>query len=159
MLYSNRAAAKSGSKDYQGALEDAEKVCLYVSFRASRSSCGWFEDKEESSTFNALAVAFGIALHSGSPRMGVAGPNTEHTDIQCIEIAPTFAKGFARKGAALHGLRSYPEAVMAYESGLQVDEADASPKSKPPWTLHPGPTTRSAPVVTWAWARFSTTRP
>ena len=126
MLYSNRAAAKSGSKDYQGALEDAEKVCLYVSFRASRSSCGWFEDKEESSTFNALAVAFGIALHSGSPRMGVAGPNTEHTDIQCIEIAPTFAKGFARKGAALHGLRSYPEAVMAYESGLQVDEADAA---------------------------------
>lgn len=69
VLYSNRAAAKSGSKDYQGALEDAEK---------------------------------------------------------CIEIAPTFAKGFARKGAALHGLRSYPEAVMAYESGLQVDEADAA---------------------------------
>lgn len=28
VLYSNRAAAKSGAKDYQGALEDAEKVCL-----------------------------------------------------------------------------------------------------------------------------------
>jgi stress-induced-phosphoprotein 1 len=27
VLYSNRAAAKSGSRDYQGALEDAEKVC------------------------------------------------------------------------------------------------------------------------------------
>ncbi|KAL7421555.1 Hsp90 cochaperone [Cryptotrichosporon argae] len=40
---------------------------------------------------------------------------------KCVEIAPTFAKGFARKGAALHGLRRYPEAVSAYESGLQVD--------------------------------------
>jgi stress-induced-phosphoprotein 1 len=47
-------------------------------------------------------------------------------DMQCIEILPTFGKGFARKGAALHGLRQYPEAVMAYEAGLQ-----AEPNSEP----------------------------
>ncbi|WRT66082.1 uncharacterized protein IL334_003035 [Kwoniella shivajii] len=64
VLYSNRSASKAGQKDYQGALEDAEK---------------------------------------------------------CIEILPSFSKGYARKGAALHGLRQYPEAVMAYEEGLQSD--------------------------------------
>jgi stress-induced-phosphoprotein 1 len=48
------------------------------------------------------------------------------TDGKCIEILPTFGKGFARKGAALHGLRQYPEAVMAYEAGLQ-----AEPNSEP----------------------------
>ncbi|WVF71786.1 hypothetical protein IAT40_006594 [Kwoniella sp. CBS 6097] len=40
---------------------------------------------------------------------------------KCIKISPSFAKGHARKGAALHGLRQYPEAVMAYEEGLQAD--------------------------------------
>ncbi|OCF38498.1 stress-induced-phosphoprotein 1 [Kwoniella heveanensis CBS 569] len=40
---------------------------------------------------------------------------------KCIELSPSFAKGHARKGAALHGLRQYPEAVMAYEAGLQAD--------------------------------------
>ncbi|RXK38934.1 stress-induced-phosphoprotein 1 [Tremella mesenterica] len=72
VLYSNRSAAKSGSKDYQGALEDAEK---------------------------------------------------------CIQLAPSFGKGHARKGAALHGLRQYPEAVMAYEAGLQAEpESDVCKK-------------------------------
>lgn len=27
VLYSNRSASRSGAKDYEGALEDAEKVC------------------------------------------------------------------------------------------------------------------------------------
>jgi stress-induced-phosphoprotein 1 len=40
---------------------------------------------------------------------------------QCIEILPSFSKGHARKGAALHGLRQFPEAVMAYEAGLQIE--------------------------------------
>jgi stress-induced-phosphoprotein 1 len=40
---------------------------------------------------------------------------------QCISLNSTFSKGYVRKGAALHGLRQYPEAVMAYESGLQIE--------------------------------------
>lgn len=44
---------------------------------------------------------------------------------QCIELNPQFSKGFVRKGAALHGLRQYPEAVMAYEEGLQVEPESA----------------------------------
>lgn len=43
------------------------------------------------------------------------------TLAQCIELDPKFVKGYARKGAALHGLRDFPEAVMAYEKGLQVE--------------------------------------
>ncbi|ORX36911.1 chaperone [Kockovaella imperatae] len=64
VLFSNRSASKAGLRDYQGALEDAEK---------------------------------------------------------CIELNPDFSKGYARKGAAYHGLRQYPEAVMAYDSGLEKD--------------------------------------
>ncbi|WVR07290.1 hypothetical protein IAU60_004331 [Kwoniella sp. DSM 27419] len=64
VLWSNRSASKAGQRDWQGALEDAEK---------------------------------------------------------CITINPSFGKGHGRKGAALHGLRQYPEAVMAYEAGLQAD--------------------------------------
>ncbi|WWD17530.1 hypothetical protein CI109_101971 [Kwoniella shandongensis] len=43
---------------------------------------------------------------------------------ECIKISSTFAKGHARKGAALHGLRQYPEAVMAYEAGLEVEPSN-----------------------------------
>jgi tetratricopeptide (TPR) repeat protein len=32
VLFSNRAAAKSGNRDYQGALEDAEKVSAAIGF-------------------------------------------------------------------------------------------------------------------------------
>jgi stress-induced-phosphoprotein 1 len=56
VLFSNRSASKSSLKDYQGALEDAEKA---------------------------------------------------------IELDKSFVKGFVRKGAALHGLKQYVEAVFA----------------------------------------------
>eukprot|EP00320_Phaeocystis_rex_P000350 CAMPEP_0119077736 /NCGR_PEP_ID=MMETSP1178-20130426/95961_1 /TAXON_ID=33656 /ORGANISM="unid sp, Strain CCMP2000" /LENGTH=558 /DNA_ID=CAMNT_0007060121 /DNA_START=36 /DNA_END=1712 /DNA_ORIENTATION=- len=41
----------------------------------------------------------------------------------CIAKAPTWAKGFGRKGAALHGLGQYENAVKAYEEGLKIDPA------------------------------------
>ncbi|WVQ77163.1 hypothetical protein IAR50_006846 [Cryptococcus sp. DSM 104548] len=68
VLYSNRSASKASLKDYEGALEDAEKT---------------------------------------------------------IELNSSFSKGYARKGAALHGLRQFPDAVMAYESGLQAEPNNA----------------------------------
>lgn len=43
---------------------------------------------------------------------------------QCIELSPSFVKGYARKGAALHGMRRLPDAVEAYEAGLQLDSAN-----------------------------------
>jgi stress-induced-phosphoprotein 1 len=37
---------------------------------------------------------------------------------RCIEISSSWAKGHGRKGAALHQLKRYHEAIEAYELGL-----------------------------------------
>ncbi|KAI9433302.1 chaperone [Lactarius indigo] len=44
---------------------------------------------------------------------------------QCIKVNPTWAKGYARKGAALHGQRRYVEAIETYESGLKIEDSPA----------------------------------
>ena len=41
--------------------------------------------------------------------------------VQCIDLNPTWPKGYLRKGAALHGLFRWDEAVRAYELGLAHD--------------------------------------
>lgn len=38
---------------------------------------------------------------------------------------PTWAKGYARKGAALHGQRRYVEAIETYEAGLKIEDSPA----------------------------------
>lgn len=42
---------------------------------------------------------------------------------QCIELNSTWGKGYARKGAALHGARRYDEAILAYEEGLKHEDS------------------------------------
>lgn len=37
----------------------------------------------------------------------------------CIALKPDFAKGYSRKGAALHGLKRYNDSTKAYEDGLE----------------------------------------
>jgi stress-induced-phosphoprotein 1 len=44
---------------------------------------------------------------------------------KCIEISPQWAKGYTRKGAALHALKRYDDAVGAYEDGLKIAPSDA----------------------------------
>ncbi|KAI0260926.1 chaperone [Gloeopeniophorella convolvens] len=44
---------------------------------------------------------------------------------QCISVNPTWAKGYARKGAALHGQRRYVEAIESYEVGLKIEDGPA----------------------------------
>lgn len=44
---------------------------------------------------------------------------------QCVKINPAWSKGYARKGAALHGQRHYDEAIAAYESGLKLEDSPA----------------------------------
>jgi len=48
---------------------------------------------------------------------------------KCVEVNPEWAKGYGRKGAALHSLQRYEEAEKAYEAGLKVSPDDASLKS------------------------------
>lgn len=43
----------------------------------------------------------------------------------CIKINPSWPKGYARKGAALHGSKKYDEAITAYEEGLKLEDSPA----------------------------------
>ena len=38
---------------------------------------------------------------------------------------PSWAKGYARKGAALHGARRYDDAILAYEAGIKLEDSPA----------------------------------
>ena len=40
---------------------------------------------------------------------------------ECIKLNPKFAKGYSRKGAALHALNKFNEAIDAYEEGLKIE--------------------------------------
>ncbi|CAM9466391.1 unnamed protein product, partial [Discosporangium mesarthrocarpum] len=44
---------------------------------------------------------------------------------KCITLNSTWAKGYVRKGAALHKLRRYTDAVKAYNEGLTTSPGDA----------------------------------
>lgn len=72
IFFSNRSAAYASKKDYEHALEDANKV---------------------------------------------------------TEIKPDWAKGWGRKGAAMHGLGDLLGAHDAYEEGLKLDPGNAQNKS------------------------------
>lgn len=47
----------------------------------------------------------------------------------CIGVKGDWAKGYVRKGAALHKLMQYEDAIEAYEAGLKVAPDDAGLKS------------------------------
>ena len=46
----------------------------------------------------------------------------------CIALNPQFAKGYSRKGAALHSLKRYNDSISAYNEGLAKFPADAGLK-------------------------------
>ena len=43
--------------------------------------------------------------------------------IQTVKLNPTWGKGWARKGAALHGAKKFDEAIAAYQSGLAIEDS------------------------------------
>lgn len=45
-----------------------------------------------------------------------------------MKINPNWSKGYARKGAALHGARKFDEAIAAYEAGLKLEDSPALKK-------------------------------
>lgn len=45
--------------------------------------------------------------------------------IQCVKLNPRWGKGWARKGAALHGAQNYDEAIAAYNTGLGLEDSPA----------------------------------
>jgi stress-induced-phosphoprotein 1 len=46
---------------------------------------------------------------------------------QTIRVNPTWSKGYARKGAALHGEKRWNEAIATYEQGLKLEGDNPSP--------------------------------
>lgn len=48
---------------------------------------------------------------------------------RCIELKSDWAKGYTRKGAALHALRRYDDAIEAYRAGLAIAPTDAGLQS------------------------------
>ncbi|OBZ71939.1 Heat shock protein sti1 [Grifola frondosa] len=61
------------------------------------------------------------AAHAGKREWAAALQDAE----KCISINPAWSKGYARKGAALHGERKYDDAVSAYETGLKLEDSPA----------------------------------
>ncbi|EPY26571.1 stress-induced-phosphoprotein 1 [Strigomonas culicis] len=47
---------------------------------------------------------------------------------KCISIKPEWAKGYVRRGAALHGMRRYDDAEAAYQKGLQMEPENTACK-------------------------------
>lgn len=43
---------------------------------------------------------------------------------RCVKLNPSWAKGYSRKGAALHSLRQYDDAVAVYNEGLAIAPND-----------------------------------
>lgn len=64
------------------------------------------------------------ACYSGLKQWEKALEDAEET----IKQNPTFAKGYGRKGGALHGARRLEEAIEAYELGLKQAPTDAALK-------------------------------
>jgi stress-induced-phosphoprotein 1 len=53
------------------------------------------------------------------------GHNALEDANACISLNPQFAKGYSRKGAALHALKRYNDSIAAYKEGLEKFPTDA----------------------------------
>lgn len=49
------------------------------------------------------------------------GDNAFKDAEKCVNLEPTWAKGYGRKGAALHMLKKYEEAIISFEEGLKLE--------------------------------------
>jgi stress-induced-phosphoprotein 1 len=48
---------------------------------------------------------------------------------KCVNLEPTWAKGYGRRGAALHMLKKYEEAISSFEEGLKLESDNSYLKS------------------------------
>jgi len=56
------------------------------------------------------------------------GNNALEDANSCIALNPQFAKGYSRKGAALHGLKRYNDSIAAYKEGVEKFPTDVGLK-------------------------------
>ena len=55
--------------------------------------------------------------------------NALEDGVKCVELKPDWAKGYSRKGAALHAMKKYDEALETYEAGLVKCPEDSGLKN------------------------------
>ena len=77
-------------------------------------------DGTQHTYYSNRAAAF---MSKGEPEKALADAD------QCIKLNATWAKGYSRKGAALHALKKYDEAAAVYQAGLAVAPGDAALKA------------------------------
>ena len=62
-------------------------------------------------------------LSSGNGELALNDAN------KCLSLEPTWAKGYGRKGAALHMLKKYDEAIECFNEGLKLESDNSYLKS------------------------------
>ncbi|KAL4398977.1 Hsp90 co-chaperone [Malassezia pachydermatis] len=84
------------------------------------------EEAEKSGEKDGVHVLYSnrSASHAGMKNWDAALDDAEAT----IRANPSFAKGYGRKGSALHGAHRYEDAVAAYKAGLEACPDDAALK-------------------------------
>jgi len=91
-------------------------------------------DYEEAINFFTAAIQIDPNSHVlYSNRSAAYASQKKYTDAlkdadRCIEIKPDWAKGYSRKGAALHFLGKLDEAVATYTQGLKLEPENAQIK-------------------------------
>lgn len=103
--------ASFAAKDYPNAIQH------YTNALAAAEQSG---EKDQ----NHVLFSNRSASHAGLKQWNEALNDAEAT----INANPSFAKGYGRKGSALHGAQRYDEAIEAYKTGLGVAPGDASLK-------------------------------
>lgn len=59
-------------------------------------------------------------LSNGDAERALADAN------ECVALKAQWSKGYGRQGAALHALRRFDEAIVAYKKGLEVEPGSAA---------------------------------
>ena len=82
-----------------------------------QSAIKYFDEAIEKDSENHILYSNRSAAYLSSGNGQLAFTDAE----KCVNLEPTWAKGYGRKGAALHMLKKYEEAISCFEEGLKLE--------------------------------------
>jgi len=104
----------------------ADRVDLLKSVAAQQFAAGKLPMAVKMYT-DAIKLAPSHTLYGNRSACWCKGGNYQQAfedACKAIDLMPTFVKGYARKGAALHGLDRWGEAIKVYEAGLKLEPSN-----------------------------------